>query len=123
MAWEADTSSAVRCCALTGPGPPSPTTGSWAFAGAFKTKAQARKSNVLKRRMVISINCRALKRLYLSLRCQVSVFNHDATVHHDMDAAGFGSSRSFQIDDPLLDPKVGKAEFKHLVDDGRDELW
>src|ERR1700751_5034223 len=104
MAGEADTSSAVRCWALTGPGPPSPTIGSWAFAGGFKTKAQASNSNELRRRMVISINCRALKQRYLSLRCQVSVFNDDATVHHDMDAAGFGSSGGFQVDDSLLDP-------------------
>ncbi len=59
----------------------------------------------------------------MSLVCQVPVLDHDAAVHHDVDAACFGTSGSFQIDDSLLDPEVRKAELEHLVDDGGDEFW
>ncbi len=50
------------------------------------------------------------------------VFHHDAAIHDDVDAAGFGAGGGFAVDDSLLNPEVGEAELKHLVDDGRDEL-
>ena len=51
-----------------------------------------------------------------------AVLDHDAAVHDDVDAAGFGAGGGFEIDDSLLDPEVRKAELEHLVDDGRDEF-
>src|SRR5260370_13935403 len=53
---------------------------------------------------------------------ETTVLDHDAAVHHDVDAACFGAGGGFLMDDSLLDPEVGKAELEHLVDDGRDEL-
>src|SRR5260370_32034503 len=54
--------------------------------------------------------------------CQTTVLDHDAAVHHYVDAAGFGAGGGFRVDDSLLDPEVGKAELEHLVDDSGDEL-
>ena len=58
------TSSAVRCCAFTGPGPPSPTDSSWARAGRSAaqnntTKAQAAASRwESEPRIFITLDCR-----------------------------------------------------------------
>src|SRR3984885_1009554 len=73
--------------------------------------------------MFISINCRASAQRYLSLQCQVSVLDHDAAIHDDMDAASFGAGGSFEVHDSLLDPEVLEAELQHLVDDGGNEFW
>ena len=50
------------------------------------------------------------------------MFDHQAVVHDDVDAASFGSGGGFEVDDSLLDPEVFEAELKHLVDDGGDEF-
>jgi hypothetical protein len=50
------------------------------------------------------------------------VLDHDATVHDDVDASGFGAGCGFEVDDSLLDPEVREAELEHLVDDGGDEF-
>ena len=50
------------------------------------------------------------------------MLDHDAAVHHYVDAAGFGAGGGFLMDDSLLDPEVGKAELEHLFDDGRNEF-
>ena len=73
--------------------------------------------------MFISINCRACGGGGIcQLECQVTVLDHDAAVHDDVDAAGFGAGGGFEVDDSLLDPEVVEAELEHLVDDGRDEF-
>src|ERR1700678_3829580 len=53
----------------------------------------------------------------------VAVLDHDAAVHDDVDAAGFGADGGFEIYDSLLDPEIFEAEFQHLVDDGGYEFW
>ena len=58
----------------------------------------------------------------MSASCQAAVFDHDAAIHDDVDAACFGAVGGFKVDDSLLDPEVGQAKLKHLVDDGRDEF-
>jgi len=50
------------------------------------------------------------------------VLDHDAAVHDDVDASGFGAGGGFGVDDSLLDPDVFEAEGEHLVDDGGDEF-
>src|SRR5258708_37992786 len=55
--------------------------------------------------------------------CETTVLDHDAAVHHDVDASGFGAGGGFEVDDSLLDPEVGEAEMEHLLDDGGDEFW
>jgi hypothetical protein len=54
--------------------------------------------------------------------CRTTALDHDAAVHHDVDAAGFGTGGGFEVDDSKLDPEVGEAEVEHLVDDGGDEF-
>ena len=49
------------------------------------------------------------------------MLDHDAAVHDDVDASGFGSCCSFLVDDSHLHPDVWEFELDHLVDDGRDE--
>jgi hypothetical protein len=44
------------------------------------------------------------------------VLDHNAAVHDDVDASGFGAGGGFGVDDSLLDPDVFEAEFEHLVD-------
>jgi len=53
---------------------------------------------------------------------ETTVLDHDAAVHHYVDAARFGACGGFLMDDSLLDPEVGKAELEHLFDDGRNEF-
>ncbi len=43
----------------------------------------------------------------MSVEGQVPVFDHDAAVHDDVDAGGFGAGGGFEVDDSLLDPEVG----------------
>ena len=57
----------------------------------------------------------------MSPGCQAPVLDHDAAVHDDVDAAGFGAGSGFKVDDSLLYPEVWQAEAEHLVDDGGDE--
>ena len=47
----------------------------------------------------------------LSAECRGAVLDHDAAVHDDVDAAGFGAGGGFEVDDSLLDPEVGQAEW------------
>ncbi len=54
--------------------------------------------------------------------CRAAVLDHDAAVHDDVDAAGFGAGGGFEVDDSLLDPEVLEAECEHLVDDGGNEF-
>src|SRR5436309_1721711 len=72
--------------------------------------------------MFISVNCRALEWGFMSAHCQLPVLDHDAAVHHYVDASGFGAGGCFLMDDSLLDPEIGKAKLEHLVDDGGDEF-
>ena len=53
---------------------------------------------------------------------ETTVLDHDAPVHHYVDAAGFGAGGGFLMDDSLLDPEVGEAELEHLFDDGWNEF-
>src|ERR1700692_1247017 len=52
----------------------------------------------------------------------MAVLDHDAAVHHYVDASGFGARGGFDVDDSLLNPEIGEAELEHLVDDGRNEF-
>jgi hypothetical protein len=36
------------------------------------------------------------------------VLDHDAAVHHDVDAGLLGALRGFEVDDALLDPEIGR---------------
>src|ERR1700722_18429364 len=98
-------SSAVRCWAFTGPGPPSPTLCSWARKGVTRaqsatTTAQAA-ANGWERdlRIVITLDCRLICAASTGRKCQslvtaasrsaqvcAAVFDHDAAIHDDADA-------------------------------------
>ena len=54
------------------------------------------------------------------LNLEAAVFDHDAAIHDDADAAFFGVCRCFRVYDSLLHPKVTEAEGDHLFDDGGD---
>ena len=51
------------------------------------------------------------------------MFDHDATVHDDPNAASFSPGSGFAMDDPKLNPEVFEAQLKHFVDDRGDVLW
>src|SRR5580692_1595478 len=117
IAGPSDTNSTVRCCALTGPGPPSPTTAICPRALTPNSKPQAvsrlasihSKHELVCRILTISIVWVHPAESELSVAnglLPAPMFHHNAMVHHHVNAALLGARCRVQVHDPLLHPQI-----------------